>query len=177
MAINLSQRDKKAVIVLIIALGLFLLARLIVFPMLDHRKSLARKIAITEQRLSEMLSMQRKYETIKFGTSTSENTHFFAGKNFSLFSLMEQVAGRSGIKSNIAYMKPSTSEKQNDDYRVSIVEMKLEAVTTKQLLKFLYQLETYQTQITIARMTVSKTGDTDGFIDVVIQTEAYTQVR
>lgn len=176
MAINLNKRDKKAITILLIFSGLFLLARLFVFPMLDHRKNLKKRIAATEQRLLEMFSLQKEYETIQSGTRLSERDRFLAVKNFSLFSMMERFAGQSGIKDKIAYMKPSTTEKENDSYRVSIVEMKLQAVTIKQLLSFLYQLETYPTRINVGRISVSKTGDTEGFIDVVIQAETYTEI-
>ncbi len=175
MAINLSKRDKKAITILLIFSGLFLLAQLVVFPMLDYRKNLSKKIAATEQRLFEMFSLQQEYKKIKYGSQLSKSGRFFAGKDFSLFSMMEGFAGQSGIKDNIAYMKPSTSEEKNDSYRRFIVEMKLEAVTTRQLLSFLFQVETYRTRINVSRMSVSKTGDKDGFIDVVVQVDTYKE--
>ena len=175
MPLNLNKRDQNALTILLLFSGLFLLFQLIVLPMLDHRKNLTRRIAAAEESLSEMLVMKAEFQRLKTVSRLSKSGGSSYGKDFSLFSMMERFARQSGIKDRIAYMKPSNSEPKDASYKVSMVEMKLEEVTTRQLLSFLYQVETYPAGINISRMSVSKTGDADGFIDVVIQAESYTE--
>ena len=65
---------------------------------------------------------------------------------------MEKEAARCDIKGNIKYMKPSSSQ-GTGAYKESMVEMKLEGVTLKQLVGYLYHIESPEDAISIKRVS------------------------
>lgn len=68
-------------------------------------------------------------------------------------------------------MKPSTSVQKDSPFKISQVEMKLKGLTLEQLISYLYNVETSKNMITIKKLSISKTGKQEGFIDAVLQVE------
>ncbi len=85
--------------------------------------------------------------------------------------LAMRVAGQTGVKEHITYMKPSISGQKENSYKISSVEMKLQAVSMAQLTAYLYMVETSRNMVRIKRISISKTGKHEGFIDAVLQVE------
>jgi type II secretory pathway component PulM len=174
MAVELRKRDRNALMVAAAALVLFAAVQFLVFPMFDRRDVLKRRVEAAEKQLEEMALLRAEYLAIsaRSAESSQKSVH---GKDFSLFSLMENYAGSSGIKDSIAYIKPSTVEKKGAAYKVARVEMKLEKIALNQLVSFLYQVETSDSGVNISRMSVSKTSKPEGLLDAVIQAETLVE--
>jgi len=68
-------------------------------------------------------------------------------------------------------MKPSTSVQKNSPFKISQVEMKLQGLTLQQLTSYLHMVETSKNMANIKRLSISKTGKQEGFIDAVLQVE------
>ena len=65
-------------------------------------------------------------------------------------------------------MKPSTS-KGTGPYKESIVEMKLETVTMKQLVRYLERIESPQNVVNTKRISIKGNKKEAGYLDVVLQ--------
>src|SRR5690606_35168266 len=77
-------------------------------------------------------------------------------QGFTLFSFLDTLAGQSGIKQNIDYMKPSTSNLKNSSYSLSMVELKINALTMEQLVSFMHGVETSPNLIWIKRISIDR---------------------
>ncbi len=82
----------------------------------------------------------------------------------------DKLARQTGIKDRIAYMKPSSSVQKNGP-KISVVEMKLQAITLEQLIKYLYGMETSDKMVTLKRASFLKKGKDQPAIDAILQVE------
>ena len=83
------------------------------------------------------------------------------------------MAGTGGIKSNIVYMKPSTSNLKNSSFTLSTVEIKLNALTMEQLTAFLYGIEDSANMVWIRRLSISKSDNNPNLLNSVLQVETF----
>jgi general secretion pathway protein M len=161
---------------LIIAIGLAALAMSLflywgLFPLLDRRERSARQALARENELREILAYQAQYETLQ--DENKRMTALLARRpaDFSLFSFLDQLAGATGIKQNIVYMKPSTTQDADRSYRLSRVEIKLDQVNLDQVSRFLYRIETSPHMIRVPRLSIKQTQQGSGFLEAVLQVE------
>jgi len=120
-----------------------------------------------------MLALRSEYEAITQKAHLSKSRFAKRQKGFTLFSFLDRLAGETGLKDDIIYMKPSTSVQKNSPIKLSKVEMKLQAITLKQLAAYLYRVETSENVVTVKRLSISKTGKQKEFIDAVLQVETF----
>ena len=74
-------------------------------------------------------------------------------QNFSPFSRLEELAGQTGIRSKIQYMKPIVST-PSDAYEEESVEIKMEGITLEQFIQYLYQIENSPQFMKIKRLHI-----------------------
>jgi general secretion pathway protein M len=70
-------------------------------------------------------------------------------------------------------MKPSTTVQKNSSYKISQVEMKLQSITLQQLTAYLHMVETSKNMVNIKRLSISKTGKQEDYINAVLQVETF----
>jgi general secretion pathway protein M len=171
MVKKLTKREKYAIYALSGVIFLFILFQFIVFPSIDKRKRLERTLRIKEDILSEMMTLKSDYDAIEKRTSLAKVRFENREKGFTLFSFLDRLTGKARIKEYVTYMKPSTTVQKNNSYKISQVEMKLKGLTLQQLTTYLYMVETSKNMVNIKRLSISKTGKQEGFIDAVLQVE------
>ena len=88
--------------------------------------------------------------------------------SFSLFSFLDKQAEGAGIKELISYMKPSTVE-GDEDLQESIVEMKLQQISLKQLVDFLKLIESPEKVVSVKRISIQESGKEKGLLEVIMQ--------
>ena len=109
-----------------------------------------------------------EYKTLKMGNQGLQTLLAKRKKGFTLFSFLEQEAAQSGIKGHIEYMKPSSAQ-GTGPYNESMVEMKLEGITLKQLVGYLYRIESPEDAISIKRISIKENKKKLGYIDAVLK--------
>jgi general secretion pathway protein M len=171
--INLQRREKLAVAAAGIALAIFLLFELIVFPIIDRGDTLRSQIKSKAEALQEMQTLKTEYQSLSRFSKEMESGLKKRPKSFTLFAFIDKLAGTSGIKSNIAYMKPSTANLKNSPYALSIVEIKLTALTLEQLTGFLYGIEDQANMVWIQRISISKGEKNESLLNSVLQVETF----
>ena len=171
MAKKLTRREKYSLYALSSVICLFVVFQFLVFPSLDKRERLKRTLQTKTDILEKMTALQSEYNTIKKRTELSKSR--FAGRDtgFTLFSFLDKLTGKAGIRNHVTYMKPSTSVQKNSPFKISQVEMKLQGLTLQQLNSYLYMVETSKNMINIKRLSISKTGKIENLIDAVLQVE------
>ena len=171
MAKKLTRREKYSVFAASVAICLVVLFQFIIFPQIDKRKRLDRALQVKTEILEEMTALKFEYDAIKQSNDQSQIRFKKREKGFTLFSFLDKLSGRAGIKENITYMKPSTSVQKNSPYKISQVEMKLQGLTLQQLTTYLHMIETSRNMVYIKKLSILKTGKEKGFIDAVLQVE------
>ena len=168
---NLTKREKYAIYALSGAIFLFILIQFIVFPSIDKRKRLKRTLQVKEDALLEMIALKSEYDAIEKRTNLAKVSFENREKGFTLFSFLDRLTGKARIKEYVTYMKPSTTVQKNNSYKISQVEMKFKGLTLQQLTTYLHMVETSKNMVNIKRLSISKTGKQEGFIDAVLQVE------
>ena len=129
-------------------------------------KSLIRK---TED-LKEMNALKAEYAAMELATDRSKSALKNRKANFTLFSYLEDMSGKAGVKDNISYMKPSSTTQKNGSYKLSVVEMKLQSISLNQLVTFLHKVETTEKSVSVSRLAVTKEAKTK-MISAVLKIE------
>jgi len=168
---KLTKREKYAIYALSGAILLFILIQFIVFPSIDKRKRLKRTLQVKEDALLEMIALKSEYDAIEKRTNLAKVSFENREKGFTLFSFLDSLTGKARIKEYVTYMKPSTTVQKDNSYKISQVEMKLKGLTLQQLTTYLHMVETSKNMVYIKRLSISKTGEQESFVDVVLQVE------
>ena len=170
---NLQRREKLAVAIAAGVILLLLVLNLLIFPTLDRRTRLRKAIITKTEKLQEIHDRRAEYRALSRNTSTIEGQLKKRPKAFTLFSFIDRLAGKSQLKGNIAYMKPSTTNIKNSPMRLSTVEMKLNGLTMEQLAAFLNGVEDQSKAVWLRRITLSKGDKAKDLLNVVIQVETF----
>lgn len=165
---QLTAREKMAVGFAGGALVLFVLLQFLVFPLVDKRARLVKGLVAKERAIKEMRSMQEHFRALSSQSGSIVETLARREQGFSLFSFLEQRAADSAVKDQIAHMRPSESA-QGELFQQGRVEMKLQAVSLRQLVDFVQQVEAPELLVGIDKITIQENGKEQGTLDVTLQ--------
>ena len=168
---KLNKRERYGIMVAAGVVGIFIIAIFIVQPLISKTDRLRKNLQNKALELEQMRQLQSEYASLTQTTKISKSKFLGRQKGFTLFSFLDRLAGDAGIKDRISYMKPSKKVQKNSPYKISRVEMKLQSITKAQLVPFLHRVETSRNQVTINRISISKTKKPEGYITVVLQVE------
>ncbi len=170
---TLQARERRIVAVAAALLVVLLVLQVLIFPVVDKRSQLRRQITTKTLNLHDMQALKIEYETLTRSVRDTANDLQRRSKGFTLFSYLDALAGRSGIKQNIVYMKPSTTQLKNSPYALSIVEVKIQSLTMGQLIDFLHGIENGKDRAWIRRMSIAKDDSNTGLITSVLHVETH----
>ena len=165
---QMTSREKNAVIIAGISLVLFLFLQFLFFPLVENREKMKKNVVTRQQQLDEMEQMQQRYALFSQKSDSIAALLNERITGFSLFSFLEQNAADIKVKERIAYMKPSELT-ADEVLKQSMVEMKLQAVSLKQLVAFLKTTESPQNLVGIKRITIQENNKEKGTLDVILQ--------
>lgn len=171
MAIKLNTREKISVGAAGAVVVVFLFCQFLVFPLSDKNDQLTRLIDTREKQLEQIQQLQVAYREASAKSEDTQRQLKTRRKGFTLFSFLETLAGQTGVKSNIAYMKPTSTPQKESEYRLSMVEMKLQEITMSQLLSYLHGIETSRDMIVIKRLSIAKSEQKADLINTIFQVE------
>ena len=154
------------------ALAIFVLFQFIIFPFFENRKSAQRGSKAREVALREMVMLGAEYQAQKEGSQGIKKILARREKGFTLFSFLEKAAGEAEVKKHIKYMKPS-SPQSTGPYKESMVEMKLDGVTLKQLVAYLYRVELPEKVISVKRISIKENKKESGYLDAILQVRTF----
>jgi len=168
---KLNRRDKYIVYGVGCLLGLLIIVQFIIRPFFDNRKRLERTLQTRKVELEQMRELQADYKALKGRMQLSQVRVNKRQEGFTLNSFLVQAAGQVGIKDRISSMKPTTTAQKNSNFKVSRVEMKLDAISLEQLTAFLHGVETSPNMVMVKKLSVSKKDKKEGLINVIMQVE------
>jgi general secretion pathway protein M len=122
-------------------------------PLLGARQRLELSIATGEHRLQELLELERDYRLLLAENAGLKEALGKRRRDFTLFGFLEGLASRDELRSQIEFMRPSVKV-LNETFQEEQVEMRLNGVSMKRLIPYLYHIETAPEQIRVRRLTM-----------------------
>jgi hypothetical protein len=173
---SLSQKDKKALILLGIVLGIFAFIQFAFSPLVAQRKQLEQKIESKESGLADMQTMQNEINRLSYRSNSLEQMVAARPANFSLFAFLEEKCAETQVKDNISYMKPSDPSGDGAVQQIT-VEMKLKAIRLNLLVAFLERIESVQHIVALKRISIQVNKKDRGTLDVIMQVMTLVQTE
>jgi general secretion pathway protein M len=164
---QLTGREQKMVGFAGVAVGIFVLLQFAVFPLFEHRSRLQKRLQSQEKAVVEMRLLREQYLRMHQQSGDMASQLAQRQKGFSLFAFLEQQADESEVKDRIASMKPSETQEGALGGQ-SRVEMKLQAVSLEQLLRFLDATESPENLVGVGRIAIQENSGEDGGLDVTL---------
>jgi general secretion pathway protein M len=169
---NLQSRERLFIGGAGAALVVFLIFKLAIDPMFKHYAELDRQIVTARRQLNELRTMQQEYQRQK-SVVDSINNQLKKQQNFAIFSRLEELAGQTGIRNKILYMKPTVST-PSEVYNEESVEIKMEGVTLEQLVRYLHQIENSPQLLKIKRLEIKPRFDNRQILTTIFKVSAFT---
>ena len=165
---KLGRRERILVSLAACCIAVFVLFQFIIFPFFDKREVIGRGIDAKRAGLKEIVRLRSEYESYKRGADGIQRHLRRRMKSFTLYSFLEQAAGKARVKDHIKYMKPSAS-RSNGRFKESMVEIKLDKISLKQLVDYLYLIESPENIVSIKRISIKDSKSAQGYLDAVMQ--------
>ena len=145
---------------------------LIVTPYMEKMRILERRIDQKTEELEKISTLSQEYREIKRRIEELKGKAGKRGKSFPLFSHLESLAAKTLIKGNIASMKPQSTP-IGEHYKESSVVVKLESITTRQLVDYLFRIENSEAFLRIKRLHLKKRHDNPKYLDATFLVSTY----
>lgn len=169
--LNLNKREKAAVSAAGVFIAFFVLIQFIISPVFERRNELRERLSSKKEMLLEMNKLQGDYFVMQKKLEISRQGFAKRPPGFTLFSFLDKLAGETGVKNSISYMKPSSVEGENSGVKLSKVEMKLQGININDLVSYLYGIENSENMVVVRRLSITKGGQGNNLLSVVIQVE------
>lgn len=164
---RLEYREKLFLLLGTVFVTCFLLFQGVVAPYIDAKDRLERSLDRKGKDVLEMAILKKEYEDLMQRQGEIASRIEKRSPQFSLFSFLEQQTNVVQMKNRVTSMKPLTTELE-DGFEESAVEMKIEAVTLKQLVDFMVKVESVDKVILIKRLALQKNKKENDLLDAVM---------
>ena len=167
---NMTVRERIAVSGAVVLVVVLLVYQVLISPFIEVRDKRRKMIAEKALQVQEMAVMRDEYMSMMARGDSLRRMASGKESGFTLFAFLEQLAGQTGIKENISYMKPSKSVQKDTQVTLSLVEIKLQGVDMKKLMDFLFQVETSPNAVFVRGVSLTKSGK-DELLTAILQIE------
>lgn len=172
LKLKLTKREKLYVTLGAILVTVFLVFQFILLPLVNAQEKVRHSIIVQEKALEDIIALRAEYQRLRVDSGNIGAILAGRPKGFTLFSFLEEHAGRAGIKANIKYMKPSLST-ETTPYQESSVEMSLEEITLRQLVEYLYLIESPENLVWIKRLSVKQSKGRTDYLTALMHVVTY----
>jgi general secretion pathway protein M len=152
--------------------GAALFIQFAVVPYFEARQKVRSAIVANEKAIQELFVLGAEYGVLRQRSEEIKRLIERRPPGFSLFSYLEKRTGEAAVKTNIRSMNPLKSSPAGI-YEETAVEMKLDKVTMKQLVDFLYLVESPAEMIRIRRASILKMKESPEYLSVLIHVFTY----
>lgn len=160
---KLEPRQRNFAVICAAALAVILILALVVFPLWDARAKMKKSITANTRKLAEMEKIDADYAVADAQIARIKSAVLSRQADFTLFAYLEKKALAAGVKGSIRQMNSMQGVK-SPSFEESLIDLKLEKITIRQLADFLYQIESPAELIRIRRITVTKMKETPEYV-------------
>lgn len=162
---------------LVVACAVFVLLALVlefaVFPFWDATTKMKKSVTVNSTKLAEMAAIDAEFAVQDAKISRIKHAIASRRTDFTLFSYLEKKAVSANVKGAIKQMN-SLQGARSASFEETLIDMKLEKITIKQLEDFLYQIESPAELIKIKRITINKMKESPDYISAQLLITSYT---
>ena len=169
---KLNKRERYIIYGAIGVVAALAVHHLVITPFLEKKSRMHKALLRKQEMIAEMQQWQSDYRAIEQNAQVAKARFARRSKGFELYSFLNKMAGKTGIKDRITSMKPTKTAQKNSEYRLSRVDMKLDSIGLEQLVNYLYAVETSENIVEIRKLTITKKDKKQGLISVIMQVEA-----
>jgi general secretion pathway protein M len=169
---KLGRREKLVISAGAVAVALLLFYRFGLLPAIERLRTLDRLVAIKERDLHQMKTLRETYLAQKRLMEEVSRSLAQRGQDFAIFSFLEDLANKTGIKGNIKSMTPAPTT-QGELFRETSVEMRLEGIALQQLTRYLYDIERAPQLLRVRRMHIKPRPANPDLLDVTFQVSTF----
>jgi hypothetical protein len=149
---NLTQREKLLLKILLICTSVAVIYYLIISPIIGLTGSAEDETKKNIDDLNKLENIYKQYREIQ--QKNQKYTSMLSRRNENTTSMIEQWASSTGISKNIAYTRGSQSTIQNKYTRIT-TDIRIEGVAIQQFLKFLYEVENSENLLKVNYLKIS----------------------
>jgi len=168
---RLNKREKLALLIALTVIAGTVLVQGVALPLIEKRAQLERKLAAKAQTIQEMQRLLGEYDRLRQTAELFQKKLARRTASFSLFPFMDRLAGQTGIKEGVKFMRPSSTPIEETRAAVSQVEIKIEGVDLTQLITYLHGIENSENLIRLNRLSISRSENTSGLMDALLMAE------
>ena len=171
---DLTQREKFCVAgALIVIVGILVYA-LFVSPAVERSRLLDRLIAQKERDLQELLLLRAEYSRLLANEEEIFKRLTTAAGDVSPLSQLEELAKKVGLTDQIQQMKPLTST-STPRYTITPVQLRVKGGELREVVSYLYEIETSSLPFRIKRLGIKPTARTTGRVDVTLEVLTFSK--
>jgi general secretion pathway protein M len=169
---KLNKNQRRAVMGGAIFVLIVLVFEFGIFPFREAQEKTRQAVQTNQKKLNEMVVLDREFVRQESKTARVKKMLAARATDFSLFSYLEKKAEQAGVKGNIRNMSSSRGT-QTANYEESLIDMRLDKITIKQLTDFLYYAESPADLIKIKRITVNKMKESPEYLSAQLQLASF----
>lgn len=141
-----------------------LILELAVFPFWAAKTKLAKSIQSNQKKLNEMTVLDAEFTAQEGAMAKLSSAMSARGADFTLFAYLEKKATQANVRGRIKQMNSSKGI-QSTSMEESLIDMKLEKITVKQLTDFLYYVESPADLVSVKKITVNKMKESPEYLN------------
>ncbi|MFQ5894273.1 MAG: type II secretion system protein GspM [Nitrospinota bacterium] len=169
---KLARREQMMVAAGLVVGSLLLGSELVVRPLWERRQALRQRVERAERELQRMRALRERHRRYREMLVELDRRLIRQGDRFSLFSFLEEAAGRAGIRERLVSMKPSEAP-LGPGYRRMAMEVRFEDVALGQLVRYLEELAGAPKLIRVGRLRVERSNRVPGRVRVTAKVVAF----
>ncbi|MFQ5458554.1 MAG: type II secretion system protein GspM [Myxococcota bacterium] len=166
-----TARERQMLAAMAIAFVLWLLYWAVVGMLLRPLDDSRELVRTREKALQEMLILRADYQRIQSQVSSLENM-IRRGQHGNVLSRLETMANQASIKDKISSMDPKSAP-PNDLYKENVIEVRLANVNLKQLVDYLFRIESSSHLLKIKRLRIKVRSDDARYLDVNFRVSSF----
>ena len=170
---NLSPRERVLLSIMGGTTAVFLLALVVVNPLLAALDRGSQRVFAAEQELQAMIRLERDYNEIHRQLQSTEEKITGNKERRDVLTQLESLASRAEVKVD------SMKERQaanHDEYRETRVEVALKKVTLAQTTEYLHSIETSERLFAVKSMRIRTRSDGSDLLDVTFTVPSFEPI-
>ncbi|MHC4641139.1 MAG: hypothetical protein ACYS32_05795 [Planctomycetota bacterium] len=166
--IRLTKREKLLAIALAILVGSWALFAFAVRPAIERTRTLRRVISDKQDELQQLRSGSNEYISLRNHLDKVRTQVASQDKGFELLPFLESLIREQGLTKKVGTMKQQVLP-LGTGHSETIVEIRLESLTLKQLVDFLQKIESSQALAKTKSLYIKKNLTNADLLDSVIE--------
>ncbi len=169
---KLDAKQRKLVAGAAIFVLIALILEIAVFPFREAKEKLTKAVQVNQKKLNEISKLDAEFTLQEATMARTKSALSARSADFTLFAYLEKKATQANVRGRIKQMNSSKGI-QSISLEESLIDMKLEKITIKQLTDFLYFVESPADLVKIEKITINKMKENPEYLSAQLQISSF----